>query len=121
MVRKMTNISIKNEKIMSDNRDVYLDYIKAFGIGLVVMGHTEVFPSEVTTVIFAFHMPIFFFCSGCLFKGYRKGQVGKYFKRYLLRYVFYAILFSMSFQLLKFGNLDILKEAKSLALGKYDV
>jgi acyltransferase len=47
-------------------RIYWLDYAKAIGIYLVVLGHLPV-ADEVKFTIYSFHMPLFFFISGYLF------------------------------------------------------
>jgi acyltransferase len=44
----------------------FIDAAKAIGIVLVVVGHTAAAPVGVTTLIYSFHMPLFFFISGYL-------------------------------------------------------
>lgn len=44
------------------------DHAKAIGIVLVVWGHTPGVPGEWRTLIYSFHMPLFFFISGYLLK-----------------------------------------------------
>ena len=55
---------------MSD-RNHFIDVAKGFGILLVVLGHNPLVlqpKSELFNVIFSFHMLLFFFLSGVLFK-----------------------------------------------------
>lgn len=59
------------------NRIVWIDTLKALGIIAVVVGH--VVPGTLAKIIFSFHMPLFFFISGFLFK--EKNEVGSYFKK----------------------------------------
>lgn len=47
-------------------RVAYIDNAKAIGIVLVVLGHAPGTPSTLNTVIWSFHMPLFFFLSGLL-------------------------------------------------------
>ena len=47
-------------------RDLSLDVAKGIGIILVVIGH--VFPPKTAALIYVFHMPLFFFVGGILFK-----------------------------------------------------
>lgn len=44
----------------------HIDACKGIGILLVILGHTNV-PSIVHTIIYSFHMPLFFIISGYLF------------------------------------------------------
>ena len=52
---------------MGEARIVWVDYAKALGIFLVVLGHIAL-PGTLINVIYAFHMPLFFFISGYLFR-----------------------------------------------------
>ena len=45
-----------------------VDWLRAFGIFLVVLGHSKVDLIVVRKLIFAFHMPLFFFLSGMVLK-----------------------------------------------------
>ena len=49
-------------------RENWIDWAKALGILLVVMGHSVYASNDVTRFIFVIHMPLFFFISGYLFK-----------------------------------------------------
>jgi fucose 4-O-acetylase-like acetyltransferase len=65
---------------MSKERINWMDIAKGLGIVLVIIGHTGSSSSSLTTYIFSFHMPLFFFISGYLF------SVGKYdFKSYFYK------------------------------------
>ena len=48
-------------------KDNYISTAKAFGIILMVLGHS-IGPNMVCRFIYMFHMPLFFFCSGYFFK-----------------------------------------------------
>lgn len=49
-------------------RKQWLDVCKGIGIILVVLGHLICYDRFISRWIFAFHMPLFFFCSGVVFK-----------------------------------------------------
>ena len=49
-------------------RKNWIDWAKAIGILLVVMGHSEYSNPLVVQMIFMIHMPLFFVVSGYLFK-----------------------------------------------------
>lgn len=69
----------------------YLDSIKALGIILVVIGH---YTSFLNSFIFLFHMPLFFFISGFLFKYEdNKTLLQKKGKRLMTPYITYLLLF----------------------------
>ncbi|MGY4537148.1 acyltransferase [Mucilaginibacter sp. UYNi724] len=61
---------VKTEDTLDTNgrkRIMWIDYAKFIGIFLVVLGHQSI-SKPLSTFIFAFHMPLFFFISGYLFK-----------------------------------------------------
>lgn len=63
--------AIKNENLHISynkkyNRYDFLDVAKGIGILLVVIAHINYTPSLIT-IIYSFHMPIFFFFSGMVF------------------------------------------------------
>ncbi len=50
------------------DRDVYLDALKGLGICLVYLGHLLCYEGAASRFVFLFHVPLFFFVSGCLFR-----------------------------------------------------
>lgn len=50
------------------NRKTWVDWAKALGILLVVMGHSNYAQADINPMIFMIHMPLFFVVSGYLFK-----------------------------------------------------
>lgn len=52
---------------MIDKRDNYLSTVKALGIIFMVIGHSGC-PDFLSRMIYYFHMPLFFFCSGYFFR-----------------------------------------------------
>jgi fucose 4-O-acetylase-like acetyltransferase len=61
---------------MMQERDKTLDVLRGMGILLVVLGHSIQNEYVVlNTVILSFHMPLFFFCSGCLGHPISRGGV----------------------------------------------
>lgn len=69
-----------------------LDILKGIGIFLVLLGHLPI-SSNMYTIIYSFHMPLFFFCSGVFF---RKMEVNesliKDVKSLLIPYAFFATI-----------------------------
>ena len=57
--------------IVEKDRLVFVDYFRAFGILLMIMGHVG-FGSVFDKWIHAFHMPMWFFISGYFYKSDRK-------------------------------------------------
>ena len=74
-------------------RSKWIDVYKGIGIILVVSGH--IFNGLIRDLIFLFHMPLFFFISGYLFKS--KNYFNYFTKKslsLLLPYVSFLIVFS---------------------------
>ena len=77
---------------MKGSRIVWIDYAKAIGITLVILGHVPV-PADIKWVIYGFHMPLFFVISGYLMSRHydtRVGQLKKIANSLLLPYLIYA-------------------------------
>lgn len=51
-----------------NNRLLYVDYMKAIAMILVIMGHVNFANEPVKAWIYSFHMPAFFFCTGLVLK-----------------------------------------------------
>ena len=51
-----------------EKRSEVIDLCKAWGMILVVWGHSAGIPVVLSTLIYSFHMPLFFFISGYLLK-----------------------------------------------------
>lgn len=49
---------------MSKNRIIWIDWLKVFGIFLIIWGH--MFPPMITDFIYSFSVPLFFITSGFL-------------------------------------------------------
>ena len=75
----------KNERIC------WLDAARGIGILLVVLGHSEYIPAGLKCMIYGFHMPFFFFCSGLFAEDSLDLSPGAFLKKksraYLLPYV----------------------------------
>jgi acyltransferase len=75
----------------------WVDHARAFGICLVVLGHTAGLPDFITQLIYSFHMPLFFFISGYLLKDSylslpSSGFLRRLWKKLLVPYIcFWAI------------------------------
>ena len=74
---------------MTERQSLAVDYLKAVGIIAVVSGHYDgSFINFLRPYIF--HMPLFFFVGGLLFKTGKKG--GVFAKNLLVKYVFYIVV-----------------------------
>lgn len=73
-------------------RDITIDIAKGIGIFLVVLGHVPI-PMWLTTPIYIFHMPLFFFLSGMFFHLNEDRKMGLYKKirTLIIPYFFFAI------------------------------
>ncbi len=79
----MTIITMTSDNLLQ--RDWYLDALKGIGIFLMIIGHVV---SPIRDVIFSFHMPLFFFISGYLYKDRTaKDIIKRNAKKVLLPYV----------------------------------
>jgi len=94
---------------MSFNRYEWIDTAKGLGILLVVYGHCQP-PESINKFVYAFHMPLFFFISGFLFKKDKTGFgnfIIKKAKRLLLPYfVFSLISIPVEYARFRIGEVD---------------
>ena len=77
-------------------RELQYDLMKRLGIILVLVGHAHI-PQSVFTNVYLFHMPLFFWASGCFFK-VREGETFGLFvrqkaRRLLVPYLVFLALF----------------------------
>lgn len=105
------------------------DVLKGIGILLVLLGHTDI-TGIPKNCIYGFHMPLFFFCSGCF---YRQKDWGDFLKdnvrSLLIPYLFFVLVLHSTYFMLDVkasgidkaitslgGNLNILNENSHLYL-----
>ena len=102
---------MKSNTILTD-RIEYIDVFRSFGIILMVMGHVG-FGEKFDLFIHAFHMPMFFFVSGFLFRNNSRPFfvcLKKKAKSLLLPYIVFAAFHFMLSSILNGGfSLDSLK------------
>jgi acyltransferase len=65
-------------------RVAWVDYAKAINIFLVILGHTAL-PYEYRSIIYAFHIPLFFFLSGLFFDPEKFSSYGGFVRRRMLQ------------------------------------
>ncbi len=79
----------------SKKRVVYVDYMKSLGMMTIIWGHIMLV-GITNAVVYAFHIPLFFFLSGLMFKKSRYPDFGVFFKKrvksLLVPYVIYSFL-----------------------------
>lgn len=85
-------------------RNESVQYAKAIGIVLVVIGHSGFWPCD-NPFIYMFHMPLFFFLSGYCFKDDNltksyKSYIIKKSKGVYLQYIKWALIFLLIHNLL---------------------
>lgn len=75
------------------DRLLWADHVKAFSIWLMVLCHFGMHNEYWETVIYSFHMPVFFFISGYFDKGieFGWGVLKKSFKSLIVPYFFFSI------------------------------
>lgn len=78
------------------NRINWIDWAKALGILLVVMGHSQYSNENIVHMIFMIHMPLFFFISGYLYnkKGIKELHISNW-NSLLLPYLAYNLAFAL--------------------------
>jgi len=73
----------------------WLDALRGIGVFLVVLGHAPITPS-LSFFIFLFHLPLFFFVSGCLFNAPQGQSCGSFLKKkfnsLLVPYAWFSLL-----------------------------
>lgn len=97
---------------MGNNRDINIDLMKGIGIILMIYGHSHFIPI-IGKWIYTFHMPLFFFLSGCFFKS--QYDIKKNVKRIILPYFPFAlimcsIILFVSFAISEINHLNSLSE-----------
>lgn len=84
-----------NSNLNPQKRIEWIDLAKGIGMILVMLGHAKM-PSYLVKFIYSFHMPLFFFLSGCVFsdKDITTGKfIIKKFKTLIIPYVFFSIVY----------------------------
>lgn len=78
------------------NRVLFIDYIKAIAMILVIMGHVNFANQGIKEWIYSFHMPAFFFCTGLVITGGANlGSVlRKRFQRLMIPYLLWGLIFA---------------------------
>lgn len=99
-----------NQTIQMPSRIEWVDVAKGLGIFLVVLGHMPMIPEMIRLWIFSFHMPLFYFISGYLFKDKSVKLpfwviVKKKAKGLLIPYCLYSAVFILTDFLLLAGGL----------------
>ena len=56
-----------SKQVLHIQRDVRIDALRGIGILLMVLGHVHFLPAVIKKLIYAFHIPLFFYLSGYLF------------------------------------------------------
>lgn len=81
---------------MITTRKQYVDYIKAIGIILVILGHINFANDAVKEWIYAFHMPVFFFATGLVLKKENpcRSYLLKKFQGLVIPYLIWAFLYA---------------------------
>lgn len=111
-----------NNYRMTKERIEYIDIAKFFGIFLMVLCHAGMH-NIVTSVIYAFHMPLFFFLSGYLYDRKKQRNLGQYFvkkcKTIMIPYIIFALIlcfgtrYLVDWVLIIYGSRDSLFAASS--------
>lgn len=107
---------------MNKGRILYIDYVKAFAIILVIMGHVNFANDSVKAWICSFTMPLFFFCTGLVLnvredfslKEILKNKIHRLILPYLLWALLYAKFSVSSFLMIVYGSYWTIAHAGTL-------
>lgn len=82
--------------MIQTQRKNYVDYIKAIGIVLVILGHINFANGFIKSWIYAFHMPLFFFASGLIIKKekFNWAFILKKLRGLIVPYFIWALIYS---------------------------
>lgn len=82
----------------------WVDFAKGIGILLVLLGHSYFIPRKILCYIYSFHMPLFIFLSGFLFKYESNLQVflDKKIKKTIIPYILFFVLLLISLEVKNF-------------------
>lgn len=105
-----------NNNIKASKRINFIDTSKGIGILLVVFAHINYTP-DLWTIIFSFHMPLFFFISGMLFKS-EEESFGAFIKKKVKTLVCPYVLFYV-LSILFYLFLDSLEGYQNIDWNKY--
>ncbi len=103
-------------------RKSYVDYIKAIGIFLVIIGHINFANSHlgIKEWVYAFHMPLFFFATGLVIREARldTGFLQKKINVLLIPYFLWGLIYSQlsikNILFIGYGSYDTLTRANTL-------
>ncbi len=98
-------------------RFYWIDYVKTFAIFLVLLGHSPLYHGEIRTVLYSFHMPLFFTVSGFLYKERPlRTEIRKISNSLYLPYLLYMI-FLYPYAVLKHGDIISFKRILQVLSG----
>lgn len=92
------------------NRILFIDYLKAIAMILVIMGHVNFANHDVKAWIYSFHMPVFFFASGLVMKCPLDGEgiftrdIKRKFSRLMIPYFLWTLLYA-KFSIINLGKI----------------
>lgn len=109
-------------------RDTSIDIAKGFGILLVILGHVPTIPDELKKIIYAFHIPLFFFISGYLYNSIKynlltpvqfvRSRIQRYIVPYFIIGFICFFLFGVIFNLVRDGySTEYLKSISKFLFG----
>ena len=79
-------------------RNVAIDIMKAIGIMSVMIGHLRT-PQILSTIVYSYHMPLFFLVGGYFFRPKPDivGTAAKDFKRLVIPYIFTSLMLALAY------------------------
>ena len=104
----------------SSKKETWLYNAKAIGIILVIIGHTRWgYLESIIRIIYSFHMPLFFFLSGYVYKRIDSKRFYKITNKLFVRYLLYSLLFSVSFLLVSGKKIKVPELVKNVIFGYF--
>ena len=71
---------MKKSSVLINNRLEYIDFAKALGMFTIIWGHIIHYGWS-NQIVYAFHIPLFFFMSGMVFKADKYNTVWEFIKK----------------------------------------
>lgn len=101
---------VESNQIFFKERNLSFDIAKGIAIFLMVIGHTSI-PKIVSTWIYSFHMPLFFFVSGVFFNLKKYSEWRVFFitksKTLLIPYILYLLVSEFLKLICNIGNITL--------------
>ena len=104
-------------EIQNQKRDPYWDAVKGLGIFCVLLGHLVSYDTLCSSIIFNFHMPLFFFVAGFFFREQQtwSSLIERLFRNILIPWIFFWIIGAIVYSV-RFGVCQLIETTYLLRL-----